>query len=212
MWCWRDAPAAATTRGYNVCPRPPITWRWRSEALFMSVCMPVLWIGFINLFLLKCHTRGAPYAPWNEPKDLQVPFWVAQRTLFSFRFASFCTPVSSCNSLLHLKRSKRKKKKGNFCYYTVHFQFCMPNADGFIELFSQVSHLNVLANCKRMPDFHPLGFMQIVEILTYGCEHFMVIIFPSNLSREWGVYDITPFNASLKTPTVEEVKYVSQLM
>lgn len=118
---------------------------------------------------------------------------------------------SSCNSLLHLKRSKRKKK-GNFYYYTVHFQFCMPNADGFIELFSQVSHLNVMANCKRMPDFHPLGFMQIVEILTYGCEYFMVIIFLSNLSREWGVYHITPLNASLKTPMVEEVKYVCQLM
>lgn len=69
-----------------------------------------------------------------------------------------------------------------------------------------------LANCKRMPDFHPLGFMEIVKILTYGCEHFMVIIFQSNLSWEWGVYHITPFNASLKTPTVEEVKYVSQLM
>lgn len=63
-----------------------------------------------------------------------------------------------------------------------------------------------------MPDFRPLEFIQTVEIVTHGCEHFVVIIFWSHLSREWAVDQITPVNASLKTSTVEEAKYVGQLM
>lgn len=185
------------TRGCNAYPRPAITWQWRSEALFMSAFMPGLEIGFINLFLLKCHTRGAPYAPWNEPKDLQVPsgWHNAPCSRSALLHSALLSPLVilcfTCNV-------QRKKKRGTstetyFSLWILHAQYRWFDWASFIQ--SSFS-----SSCKIwLPSLRVYANSGIFEVLL----KFYGKCLQSNLYRKWGVYQITPFNTSLKTSTVD---------